>query len=494
MYDNSVASEQKAMDRLLVEYEDSVNGDTEGYNWAKGVNKPKLSSGMIPIKFQGGNWVVTNEGDEGWYEYIEDKKWANVMLSDGTYKAGEVADGTVVEESQLGSMFVWIPRYAYSIREYKVEKDNTEGSSGNITDITFLKGVSNRDEAGNSYLSDYDEDSVPQGEATPSIVHPAFKFDGKEVTGIWVAKFESSMLEGNLNTTDNNDVTDKTVRIIPNSIAWRNIRIGKIMTNCLGIMSKEIYGINNTADSHLLKNTEWGAVAYLAASSYGTLPTYNNSKDSLEETSGNTYTGGGDYIANVTQSTTGNVTGIYDLNGGGWEAVAAYYDTENGQISLQGTYDYFSDRKVKTEYEKYWDIYETSDLEKSNTNDLWSKDSSYNNIRMEITNQRYELLKGIKGDALYEVINTYSYFGKKEDEVYGWGMEENFSSAQYGKTLYNQDYTLLGNTALSFICRGGSSWTEGDGSLANLSGIFASFDGSGGASADKSFRPTLIVN
>ncbi len=46
---------------------------------------------------------------------ILQKKWANVMLGDGTYKADTVKVGQVVEEKDLGSMYVWIPRYAYKI-------------------------------------------------------------------------------------------------------------------------------------------------------------------------------------------------------------------------------------------------------------------------------------------------------------------------------------------------------------------------------------------
>ena len=65
------------------------------YNEDKGVNTPKLGTGMTPIKWNGSSWVNTTGSDPEWYDYTA-KKWANAKTSDG-------------------SMWVWIPRYAYSI-------------------------------------------------------------------------------------------------------------------------------------------------------------------------------------------------------------------------------------------------------------------------------------------------------------------------------------------------------------------------------------------
>jgi len=83
-----------------------ISGGT--WNDIKGVNTPKLSNGMIPIKYNGTNWVVCSELDTGWYEYInqvngEDgtSRWANIMLSDGVYKADTASEGQVVQESEL---------------------------------------------------------------------------------------------------------------------------------------------------------------------------------------------------------------------------------------------------------------------------------------------------------------------------------------------------------------------------------------------------------
>ena len=83
-------------------------------------NAPKLAEGMIPVKYNEstGSWEMCSEDDPEWYSYtVEDKKWANVMLCDGKYKknTATLENPVPVAEEDLGSMFVWIPRYAYKI-------------------------------------------------------------------------------------------------------------------------------------------------------------------------------------------------------------------------------------------------------------------------------------------------------------------------------------------------------------------------------------------
>ena len=89
----------------------------------------------------------------------------------------------------------------------------------------------------------------------------------------------------------------------------------------------------STADSHMMKNIEWGAVAYLKQSIYGLGITdiiINNDKSSY-------YTGGGtgtSYKTNIGQSTTGNITGVYDMSGGAWEYVMGNYGKTAGSSGL----------------------------------------------------------------------------------------------------------------------------------------------------------------
>ena len=105
---------QKEEEETLGTMSDVLNG-VEGYNRSKKANSPKVTTGMIPIKWKNNSWVVCSQDDKDWYNYDDKKEWANVMLSDGTYKADTVSIGQTVAERDLGSMYVWIPRYAYKI-------------------------------------------------------------------------------------------------------------------------------------------------------------------------------------------------------------------------------------------------------------------------------------------------------------------------------------------------------------------------------------------
>ncbi len=462
---------------------------TNSYNATKHVNVPKLAEGMIPIKYSEGQWEICSENDSEWYNYDEShKEWANVMLSDGTYKAETAEIGKKVEDTELGSMFVWIPRYAYSINEYGVEKDG-EGETQKITDVTFLVGTTNKDEDGNEYALDYNTDEVEKAKAetegktvsTPKIVHPAFNFGGTNLSGIWVAKFEASM-EGqeNKNTTGTtgDDITTKNVKVLPNVQSWRYIRVGNAFTNCIKMNDSEnIYGITSAVDSHLMKNSEWGAVTYLSASQYGITPTINTSN---ENNSGKykAYTGGQDYKSKLTQSTTGNITGIYDMCGGACEYVAAYYDNQNDNLGTNGTTIYFEGNKLKAEYEKYWDKYEVNEEEKAKDTS-WEDD---NDKIKQLAKKRLNLMKDVKGIGIYDVKNTFSFYGKVNGS-WKWIPDVQGITTQYGVGIYNKDYTLVGNISQPFLLRGGG-WNNGTGA-----GVFFSYGYGGNALGDRRLPP-----
>lgn len=111
----------------------------------------------------------------------------------------------------------------------------------------------------------------------------------------------------------------------------------------------------------MMKNTEWGAVAYLSSSKYGKIdksgnivrvfnnPYYNNKTDYCSPITGlsggtatqfNIGTTEDLYTYNTSQgceaSTTGNVYGVYDMAGGSWEYTAAIFKsaTSNNDISI----------------------------------------------------------------------------------------------------------------------------------------------------------------
>ena len=86
-----------------------------------------------------------------------------------------------------------------------------------------------------------------------------------------------------------------------------------------------------------MKNSEWGAVAFLTHSKYG-----RKGQEVTINSNSSYYTGGGTGEAykttNTNQSSTGNITGIYDLNGGAIEYVAAFNGNYSGEYYTGSSY------------------------------------------------------------------------------------------------------------------------------------------------------------
>ncbi len=327
---------------------------------------PQVADGMTPVKYiNGTGWVKTTAVDEAWYNYGE-HKWANVVLGGASFTTSGSYE--VLNESASYSMLVWIPRYAYKI----TSQYHQSGSGGGNIDIVFLN-TANEDKEGNSYSgkTEYPSASTRSG-MTDYVVHPAFTFGGNELAGFWVGKFETSQGSGN------------TIQIKGGVTSWRNIDVSTIHNTCIAMNnSGNSYGLSsddNEVDPHMMKNTEWGAVAYLAQSKYGkNSEVTRNSNDSY-------YTGGGSgtsYRTNVGQSTTGDVTGIYDMSGGAWEYVAGYYGNGGSYASSLVK----ADARYKDIYSSYTSpnsggghygdaVWETSSSSSSSSGS-WYNDYSY---------------------------------------------------------------------------------------------------------------------
>jgi len=282
------------------------------YSEEKGVNTPNLEEGMTAIKWDEAknDWIETTGSDQEWYDYTA-KKWANAMTEDG-------------------SMWVWIPRYAYQI----ADNYHTNSVTGGTIEIKFLKDSSNVAYDGTSTW-----DNVSgQGKWN---VHPAFNY-GQEVSGLWVAKFEASSKEGNSNNSGDN-VTTKTLQVKPGVSSWRNIEIGNMYTVCKNY--------NSILNSHMMKNDEWGAVAYLSKSKYGKENEelwINNSSSFITGSAGN------NAIANADVGTTTDYTSTQGVK-------ASTDNRENNYSTNSG---------------KYGDaVYETSANGNSN-NSSWYNDYS----------------------------------------------------------------------------------------------------------------------
>ena len=334
-----------------------------------------------------------NFAPNNWYDYTQGlNHWANVKTTGGGNDC----------------YWVWIPRYAYKVP--------TRSSTAETIEIKFLK----------------DNTNIPIGETTEItnttpipgtwVVHPAFTNAGNggfgNLTGIWVAKFEASSsnvsvatVETDLATTGGGNTNSLQVRVIPNVTSWRGITVNNIFTVC-GNLTETGNSLENTTNlnSHMMKNTEWGACAYLSRSVYGingevwNNPYYNNTTNYSPITGlcGNKTNGKDNATTNMSNtvkyneigggnaSTTGNVYGIYDMAGGAWEYVAGIYtggasndnrsklwDSNNSKYVDKYTNTTGSQSTYYGNTDKYGDaVYETSSSGSSDTGS-WDSSKSY---------------------------------------------------------------------------------------------------------------------
>ncbi len=305
---------------------------------------PVLDGDLIPITINEENGKVTRADEsKKWYSYAE-QQWANaVILKDGIEDPGA---NEPIEESDIESYFVWIPRYRYEIFD--------EGNYGGL-------GTKEQSEQIINVVFESKDEEVKNGSKEGQwLTHPAFT--SFNTNGIWVGKFETgydgaeSTGAAEINPSDEKASIEAAKKVIikPNVYSWRGIQVAKAYT--AGRNYEEIL------NSHLMKNMEWGAVAYLQHSEYGshTSVRINNNSNYLtgyaarqEPTTGYTGTnelcsnnqeacnesGGvtspgddGDYNTNyfnktsVVASTTNNFTGVYDMSGGAWEYMMSGMD------------------------------------------------------------------------------------------------------------------------------------------------------------------------
>ena len=291
------------------------------FNDGTGAASPELYSGLIPVTYDSSNNIVVADISSEWYNY-NNHEWANAILidqnnsttknkylnADGTYKAGET-----VAISDVLQMYVWVPRYKYKLF-------NASGSSISAKMIEVEFESANTAKSSGTQNNEW-------------LTHPAFTFGTTELNGIWVGKFESS-----------NSTSD--VKIIPNVSSLRSQTVGNMFNASRAIETTAKYGLSSSeVDTHMMKNMEWGAVAYLTNSKYGRYEASGSCISSGCEVwinPNNNYTTGcaGSSVSasstsscnqwnttyGVNASTTGNIYGIYDMSGGAWEYVMGNYN------------------------------------------------------------------------------------------------------------------------------------------------------------------------
>ena len=293
--------------------------------------EPKLEDPLIAVTIEDDGTVRKAALNTEWYNYSE-KRWANAVILKDESINYSVLD--IIPESNIESYFVWIPKYSYKLWDLGNYTNFTEIDESRVHSIEIRFGTTNTSdsvegecttpgvsgESGNCEVGDY-------------MTHPAFL--AFNTTGMWVGKFETGYDGATVKTEAEKNTIEVSKAIVkPNVYSWREIQVANAFTVS--------YNYKRELESHMMKNTEWGAVAYLSHSIYGingeirinnysryktgyAATTENGSGSTTNVAMWNTSTG---YLA----STTGNITGIYDMSGGAYEYVMGLMKDANGNL------------------------------------------------------------------------------------------------------------------------------------------------------------------
>ena len=234
--------------------------------------------------------------------------------------------GVIIPEDDILAYYVYVPRY-----EYKIWETGTS-ATGKEQEIEINLQNKYDNKSNGTQVGEY-------------LTHPAFTFGDTELNGIWVGKFETT------GTADSPTIKPNVTSLRNQNVATQfqtslKFSGGTLSEGNVTFTGNDIYGLNNKTDSHMMKNSEWGAAAYLSHSKYGINKEIriNNYWDS----SGNFLTGCGASTADESrsstcgivygntleypQSTTGNILGIFDMSGGANEYVMSVFTNSDGEL------------------------------------------------------------------------------------------------------------------------------------------------------------------
>ena len=531
-----------------------------GYNQDKGVDEPRILNGMTPVMFNlptdTEKGYPIKQGEQGfqensWYDYTK-SEWANAVTEDGSY-------------------WVWIPRYAYKIT-YNNPSDKSQG--GKI-DVKFLIGTTDE-----YYTDDTKTTKATAKRATSAdeevdtttdyYVHPAFTNESsigyanggwdKELTGIWVAKFEAGYASGNNNAPvkassvnytqtyswvlakeagtekDSRQPSRNWLDGIYGTITgqdtngnniygWKNgqqtaikyptfqpktYSMNYITVNDSYNISKalteegNIYGLNNsTTDSHLIKNSEWGAVAYLAQSKYGndgTEPYVNNitlnsgNRQRTDDMAGRT---GVDSVYAVTGVTKGSISAgtagstidnINSTTGNTANSGVYTWDQKNGQkssstLNMYGVFDMSGITWIQTTgyiSNGHWNLVDFG----SSLTDSLRRITSTKYVTIYPHNNITDNTSIMNNDSNIPTVSSANYLNT---HIYGDAIRETSTSGT-ASTSWNGNVSCFPALGYPFIVRGGNYYAVG-----STTGLFYFNRASGEGRFHNGFRSVLIA-
>ena len=362
-------------------------------------NAPDIVDGLIPVVYDesSSTWVKADStnNNNSWYDY-DNKLWANAVLVSETNRNNYLTAETGAEISMddILAFYVWIPRYKYKVwnisKQAGAESTYAYNAKTEGIDIVFESGKESTGTISCTY--NYNVNSANGGVDLSTTTaetctgsngdyytHPAFTFGSDNVKGFWISKFEISSSDPSA-TNGGGNVTNLTVRSLPNVNSWRSITVSNINTVIQNMQtSSNIYGLSTSrinTDSHMLTNFEWGAVAYLTNSKYGrctdgscTEVTKNNCENYVTGIGGDTVSAGSSSTTCTTAanqyngtygklaSTTGNITGVYDMSGGLWEYVMGNMSSVTTGYTFYPSNSSFASSWYTTDTAKYVTTY-----------------------------------------------------------------------------------------------------------------------------------------
>ncbi len=447
-YDNKYTKKDNVQEAIDELYERSGIHQEKWVDPVLNGADPVLKDPLIPVEIEpNGDVYYANEKSE-WYNYSE-KRWANAVILIDEPSNPNYGVGDHILESDIESYFVWIPRYQYKVWDmgnYSVSYTPAQITNTQDEDTSFWKAKGN-----NTIIIDIkfgSADKIAKMSESEAAVgeyytHPAFTLGTKNLNGFWMGKFETG---GSINN----------IIVKPNVDTWYDETIKTFFNAARGYES--------TLDSHMMKNTEWGAAAYLSHSPYGigteininnvkyktgysSAPELNKTRYdiSVGDSSTNSKTQPYNTVVGYLASSTGNISGVYDMSGGANEYVAACIENRPSESGFS-----------ETELKQYMDL-GYIDRYKNGVNVL-----SYNNR--------------ILGDATGELGPFYSY-------IDAWGETH---PSWYGGLAQFVYYNAETSKYLSWFWRGGSY------AYASHSSQFAFYSDTGGiTTGDSTFRLVL---
>lgn len=289
MFDGEEMKELYANQEFTIEKALEKNTYGTTFDEMNNINRPILLDDMYAIKSDMSG-LVNDIYTDTWYNYNTSAPSFAKMKYDSD------GDGSVTDENLV---FVWIPRYAYSIQEFYDGLTDPLRPFAQVPKsamkIVFLREETN-------YM--VNNETLPAGYR----VHPAFKAGGKDKPGIWVA----------MNTSESSATLSGAV------------------SNSEGLV-----GSHDEIESHLMTNTEYAAALYLMFA--------YNCFDEIDFTEQDEYVAAGnenntilkslDY-ADLYQVDNGSPTGIANKHGDAmaetnWDRFSAVFPKTNSYVIVR---------------------------------------------------------------------------------------------------------------------------------------------------------------